>query len=104
MVEPLFLVEGNLLIPGYYQLGNAITMVDGEILFAMVYEQNLHFSAIVGIDGTRTVEHRDPCLCSKPRAGSDLSLKALGKGYGETGGNLRIGAAGYSHILFKAGA
>ena len=79
LVELFHYHELALLMACYHHLGNALAVFDHEILLREVDEQHAHLSAIVGIDGSRRVQHRDAMLQSQSAARAHLCLVSLGK-------------------------
>ena len=60
---------------------------DGEILLAVIDQDHLDLTAIVGIDGPWRVQHRHAMLRRKPRAGAYLYFVPFRDRDRETGGN-----------------
>ena len=61
------------------ELRDALSVVDGEGILREVDEQHHQFATVVGVDGSRRVEHRDTVLQGQSAAGPHLCLIALGQ-------------------------
>src|SRR5690606_6875192 len=57
--EPLHLLQPDIEHPAEHQLGDAVSPVKDERFISQVDQDHPHFPPVVGIDGPRTVQHRD---------------------------------------------
>ena len=78
-VESLNYDEVALFVTGDNHLGDALAVVDDKLLLREVDEQHTHLAAIVGIDGTRTVQNGDTLFQSKSATWTDLRLETCGQ-------------------------
>src|SRR6185437_8998075 len=62
--------------PAHDELGDARAARHRKRLPSVVNEQNPDFAAIIGVDGSRRVEHGDALFQRQPRARPDLALEA----------------------------
>ena len=86
LVQHLYCNEFGLLVTGYHHLGYALSVVDNEGLLAQIDQDDANLSPIIGIDGTRGIEHRDTVLQSQSATGTYLSLVAGRESYAQTCG------------------
>ena len=63
-------------VPGHYHLGDPVSVPDAEILIGEVDQDDFYLAPVVGVDGSRRVEHGDAVLGGQPAAGADLSLES----------------------------
>lgn len=70
-----------------HQLRNPGQRLHHEGFCSVVDEDDANLPSIVGVDGPRAVEHREPVLQCQPRARSDLSLEAGGNAHGQPRGD-----------------
>ena len=61
-------------------LGNALAIVDDEVLLRQVDEHHAYLTTVVGIDGSWGVQHRQTMLQSQSTAWAHLCLIALWQG------------------------
>ena len=62
LVENFHFLEITLLVAGNHHLGDTFTIVDDKVLLREVDEDNPHLTAIVGINGTRSIQHSQTVL------------------------------------------
>ena len=60
-------------------LGNALTVLDNKIFLRKIYQQHSNLTAIVSIDGTRCIQHRDAMLKCQSASRTNLSLISFRK-------------------------
>ena len=72
----LHLDDFGLLASGNDHLGNALAVVDDEVLIAEVDEDDAYFASVVGVDGAGAVQHGDALLQRQAAAGPRLRLVA----------------------------
>ena len=82
--ELLHLDDLGLLVAGYHHLGNALAVVDDEVLLREVYQYHANLAAVVGVNGARTVEDGDALLQRQAAAGAHLGFVACGQLHEET--------------------
>ena len=75
-VELIDGIEGGMDDAGNDELGDAHATLYAERLVAMVDKVNMDFSAIIGIDGTRSIKDRKTVLTRKTAARTHLCLVA----------------------------
>src|SRR5512139_202532 len=66
--------------PGDNQLGNSITPMDDKRALPKIDEADLDLAAVVAVDRTRGVNHRQPMSAGEAATGPDLTLEAGGNG------------------------
>ena len=64
---------------GDNHLGDALAVVDNEILAAEIDKNNAYFATVVGVDGAGRIEDCDTLFQSQSTAGTHLSLVACGQ-------------------------
>ena len=72
--------EAGLFVTGNDHLCDALSGFNGKIFLRKVDEQYAHLSPIIGIDGARSVQHRNAPFQCQPAARAYLSLIAFGQG------------------------
>ena len=78
-VQHIHFLPYGLLMTGYYHLGYPLSILNHKSFRRKVHEDNANLTAIVGVDGTRRVEHRNSFLDGQPATGTDLRLKPCGQ-------------------------
>ena len=68
-------------------LCDALTIVHHKLFTGEVHQNNPDFSAVVGIDGSRRIEHGDTFLQGQSATRPHLSLIAFGQGNKKPGGD-----------------
>ena len=71
-IQLLHLDEVALFVLGKHHLCYALTIIDDEVLLREVDEQHHDFATVIGIDGTRSIEHGDAMLQSETATRSYL--------------------------------
>lgn len=69
------------------QLSDPHPAGDGEGFAAVIHQQDLYLAAIITIDRSRGIEHRDAVSGGQSGAGADLRFQAFGQGDGDAAGN-----------------
>lgn len=87
LVELFYDDEVALLMTGNDHLCDALAIVDDKIFGREVDEYDAHLSAVVGINGSRSVQHRQSVLQGQSAARTDLCLVTLGQCDVQAGGN-----------------
>ena len=72
----LYLHNFSLLMSGDDHLGDALAVVDDEVILREINKYNAYLAAVVGVDGAGRVEHRDALLQRQAAAGPHLRLIA----------------------------
>lgn len=80
-------------------LGDAFAVLDGEGFLSVIDQQHFDFTAVVGIDGTRTVEHGDAVFEGEAAARPYLRFIPFGQFNEQSGGNKHPGL-GHQHDGF----
>ena len=114
LVEFLDNNEVTLLMAGYHHLGDALTVVDDEILLRQVDKHHANLSTIVCIDGSWCVQHGQPMLQGQTTTWTYLRFIALWQGDVQTcryqatlhrmqgNGRIKIGAQIHSGTLWRS--
>ena len=74
-----------MLMPRDDHLRNPLARNNLEGFFRKIHQDHEDFAAIIGIDGTRRVEHRDSLLRRQPAAGTEVGTMARWSGFNTTG-------------------
>ena len=64
---------------GNHHLGNALTVVDDEVLLRQVNQHYANLTTIVGINGSGCIQHGQSVLQGQSAAGTHLGFVALGQ-------------------------
>src|SRR6185503_5081290 len=73
------------LVPGKDQLRDTLPTVNRDGVLPAVLQDHLQLTAVVRVDGSRSVRQRDPVLQRQSRPRPDLHFVALGNLEGEPG-------------------
>lgn len=78
-VELLHRLPGYVGVCGDHHLGDAVAVVDGEVVLAEVDEYDSDFATVVGIDGAGGIDDGDSVVEGEAGAGPDLAFISLGQ-------------------------
>ncbi len=59
----------------YHELGNSIAARDAENFLTVVYKQHLDLAAVIRVDRSGRVQHRNAVAMGEPRTRAHLRLK-----------------------------
>ncbi len=79
LVQAFHLYELALLMTGNHHLGNALAVVDDEVFLREIDEQDHNLATIIGIDSSRSVQHRNTVLQRQSATGTYLRLESCGE-------------------------
>src|SRR5690606_3859209 len=74
-------------VPGNDHLGDAIAIIYRKILIGKIDQQYFDLPPVVGVNGSRGVQYRDPGFESQAAPGADLGFVSQGKLHEQAGWN-----------------
>ena len=103
LVQSLYHHHFALLTTGDYHLGDALTIVDDEVLLREVDQHDTNLTTIVGIDGTWGVQHGQSMLQGQSTTWAHLCFITFGQCDIQSGGYQAALLGTHGDRLFEVG-